>query len=566
MRHCVAGLDVGTITANANVFRRWYSDEQNDVAAALLHRDGSVQYVLRQAAKNFFASWYQPGGRMNRTGEVHALGSPTGFEEFEVPRGFMRDVLRILYSQQTQAWLRVAESNDTRDVARGFRSQVATDGAGELQLYKGTSVVQFRKTMTFVLNTAGVSAMEARLPRRAFYAAMVTVTRHKKYQAAALTDAKAVKLFGVLDLRYSFDATFAAAAGESEELALRLNEIYNQQLEDVTMTPAGMDEVLPRSKADQERTGIKRGVKHRRGCEEADKEGLCCSLRSAMPLGADGKPDARRRCQVCMKRLLLQMQGPRCARSPSFLRLKPHVKPSWEYEEGKGLSSPDDFVQPVDGQSEAVPALQYTWFNEALTKVALRANKVFGASFEERDTHWHGWRHSTPCNWMELVPKPTLAEICLWCRMTEKTVMLYLKHNGVGGDTSNRTDQISGAQTLSINSVAAWCATQNRLVQSERIVGLFAALGFADVDNFVTCDPDALRRHLGRNTTITLGEEEALVGAHKHYGQALGPRAAAMEAAGERADDRSEVEQTLRDCGLNPENFADVADDVWSGI
>ena len=72
--------------------------------------------------------------------------------------------------------------------------------------------------------------------------------------------------------------------------------------------------------------------------------------------------------------------------------------------------------------------------------------------------------------------------------------------------------------------------------------------------------------HLGRNTTITLGEEEALVGAHKHYGQALGPRAAAMEAAGERADDRSEVEQTLRDCGLNPENFADVADDVWSGI
>ena len=52
----------------------------------------------------------------------------------------------------------------------------------------------------------------------------------------------------------------------------------------------------------------------------------------------------------------------------------------------------------------------------------------------------------------------------------------------------------------------------------------------------------------------------------KHYNQALGPRAAAMEAAGERADDRSEVEQTLRDCGLNPENFADVADDVWSGI
>lgn len=49
MRHCVAGLDVGTITANANVFRRWYSDEQNDVAAALLHRDGSVQLSARSS-------------------------------------------------------------------------------------------------------------------------------------------------------------------------------------------------------------------------------------------------------------------------------------------------------------------------------------------------------------------------------------------------------------------------------------------------------------------------------------------------------------------------------------
>jgi len=129
-------------------------------------------------------------------------------------------------------------------------------------------------------------------------------------------------------------------------------------------------------------------------------------------------------------------------------------------------------VQPSSATSEDCDALQYVWYNEALLTVALRANKVYGACFEERKTHWHGWRHSTPCNWMELVPKPTLAEICLWCRMTEKTVLLYLKHNGepvgVGGDTSNRTDQISGAQTLSIQlyrvSVCVVCVCTVRVL------------------------------------------------------------------------------------------------------
>ena len=57
---------------------------------------------------------------------------------------------------------------------------------------------------------------------------------HKKYQADALVDGKSVKLCLACSTsatlnRYSWDATFAAAAGESEELAYRLNEIYNEQ-------------------------------------------------------------------------------------------------------------------------------------------------------------------------------------------------------------------------------------------------------------------------------------------------------------------------------------------------
>ena len=118
---------------------------------------------------------------------------------------------------------------------------------------------------------------------------MVTVTRHKKYQADAIDDARPVKLFGVLDLRYSWDATVAAAEGESEALAYRVNEIYNEQSEDCVMTPSGMTCELPRSKADQERTGIIRHVKHRRGCAFVNDEGLGCSLDSAMPCDANGK-------------------------------------------------------------------------------------------------------------------------------------------------------------------------------------------------------------------------------------------------------------------------------------
>ena len=87
---------------------------------------------------------------------------------------------------------------------------------------------------------------------------------HKKYQADALVDGKSVKLCLACSTsatlnRYSWDATFAAAAGESEELAYRLNEIYNEQCEDCVMTSLGMTCELPKSKAHQERTGITRG-------------------------------------------------------------------------------------------------------------------------------------------------------------------------------------------------------------------------------------------------------------------------------------------------------------------
>ena len=557
-----AGLDVAAITKNANTFLLWYSDKQNSIAAGLLGRGGQVNVLLMVAAKSFFASMHQSGGRLWCETASSDFADPQRFHDFEVPGGVVRDVLRILYSSDTGKWLRQVQKEPettsySRDISRGWRSQVSADGSGRVNLYSGTTVVQFHKTLHFMLNMCGNMAMETQLARRSFFIAMVNVTRHKKYSADALVDAKAVKLFGVLDLRYSWDATFAAAAAQCEELAYRVNEIYNEQSEDCTMTEAGMTCELPRSKADQLRTGIIRDVKHRRGCP---CEGtLDCSLQSAMPCAEGSRARAELRCQVCMKRWLWRLQGQRSARTPSFLRLKPHVKPSWEFTEGNGLSTVDDFVQPSSPTSEDCPALQYIAYNDMLRRVAVRSNHVFSTNFEEHKTHWHGWRHATPCNWMELQPKPTLAEVILWCRMTEKTLMIYLKHNGVGGTTSNRTDQISGCQTLSIGAVAAWCTTRNHMVGAERIRMLIGSLGFADVENFVSCNGDALRRHLGRNPTITLAEEEVLVSAHRNFQQVVGAVGERQERAADGPDVAADMLGALEASGLAMESFRDVA-------
>eukprot|EP00966_Prymnesium_polylepis_P058917 1365465-Prymnesium_polylepis.1 len=134
---------------------------------------------------------------------------------------------------------------------------------------------------------------------------------------------------------------------------------------------------------------------------------------------------------------------------------------------------------------------------------------------------------------MELNPKPTLLEVSLWCRMIEKTLLLYLKHNGVGGDTSNRTDAISGCQSLSFAAVSRWCATKNPLVSAERILALLGALGLGDVDNFVRANADALRRHLSRMGSVSLGEEEALVAAHANFAQVVGTAGTSAQAVGD---------------------------------
>ena len=165
------------------------------------------------AAKDFFAAQYQVGGRLHNPEEQPPTAA--SFADFEVPGGVVRDVLRTIFSAETGRWMR-RNDGKPRDIARGFRSQVAHDGSGRSQLYQGSTVVQMCKTLTFVLGAScsGPNPMADREAKRAFFVAMVSVTRHKKYQAEALTDKRAVLLFGILDLRYSKDATFAASGGQ----------------------------------------------------------------------------------------------------------------------------------------------------------------------------------------------------------------------------------------------------------------------------------------------------------------------------------------------------------------
>ena len=87
-----AGSDVAAITKN---------DKQNSIAAGLLGRGGQVNVLLMVAAKSFFASMHQSGGRLWCEASSSDLADPQRFHDFEVPGGVVRDVLRILYSSDT---------------------------------------------------------------------------------------------------------------------------------------------------------------------------------------------------------------------------------------------------------------------------------------------------------------------------------------------------------------------------------------------------------------------------------------------------------------------------------
>ena len=132
----------------------------------------------------------------------------------------------------------------------------------------------------------------------------------------------------------------------------------------------------------------------------------------------------------------------------------------------------------------------------------------------------------------------------------------------MGQGRSNRTDQMSGCQTLSIGAVASWCTTRNHMIgfgSADRIRMLIGSRGFADVDNFVSCDTVRLQRHLARMQTLTLAEEEVLVAAHRNFQHVAGVVGERAEVAADGSDVAADLRASLEGSGVALENFRDVA-------
>ena len=75
----------------------------------------------------------------------------------------------------------------------------------------------------------------------------------------------------------------------------------------------------------------------------------------------------------------------------------------------------------------------------------------------------------------------------------------------------------------------------------------------------MSCNGDALRRHLGRNPTITLAEEEVLVLAHGNFQQVVCAVGERQERAADGSDVAVDMLGALGASGLPMENFRDVA-------
>lgn len=416
---------------NATTFKKWYTS----VEAATHSAYCAAEALVIEAAKQFFAGMYTPGGRMGYL--VPAGGRavrPSDFTIAWLPRAVLHAVLlRVCASHHSSVvvkFLRKTTDTDVLDISGGFGSSQLDDETAEEKLYEGGYMLQLRKAFSMSVRAAGgvSDPLETREARRAVFLAVKTATRHKHFQAMAITDDVVVEAAEDLDLEYTWDLTVLSAIGDSETLAYRRNEVYQQDQGDCEECLQGERCTLPKSKADTQSEGIVRLKRHRKGCPF---EGLLgCSVESACARRSDGKLDARFRCQVCCKRLLRLRQGPRAAGGPAYVRLARGVQPSWEDakrgEAGVATTSEEDFVY---GE-----ALEYDRFQLMFARLLPEVNRrrvLRGLQpYLARKWHWHGLRHGAAMNLNAMeTPRMTQFDIAQWCRMSVRVLCIYLKHN-----------------------------------------------------------------------------------------------------------------------------------------
>ena len=177
---------------DAKTFRAWYTSTDGRGHRAY----AAAETMVKEAVCAFFAGLYAPGGRLGYelTSERRGV-SATDIDIAWLPCAVLHDILYRVCSGATQKWLLKSEADAVLDISRGFRSQF-DDETGEENLYSGSTMLQLRKTLSMCARAAGAPTdpVEAPDARKAIFLAVKNATRHKRFQAMALTDDVAVEI------------------------------------------------------------------------------------------------------------------------------------------------------------------------------------------------------------------------------------------------------------------------------------------------------------------------------------------------------------------------------------
>lgn len=495
---------------NGNTFKKWYTDPQN-AESNCMH---ALQTRFKTMCQRTFARMHSEGGILHNAQDVVM---PSHFEHIRIPCTVIHDHLRSLFSIQTKKKIRDAHGDNScvmwEGGGRAYRSEVMH---GELQLYRGKTLLEYRKTLSLTLrNALGYDPTGKPIAQEAFAAALKLVTRATVYRAMSIDDSVMCEMVPHLNLECAVDLQFLTASTTSEALACRISEIYQEQRTDNEFTPDGFSWTLPKSKQDNFGRGITRFVKHRNGCLAAGQDLHHISMHSACARGAEGKLIPETRCAVCLKYMLMKRQGGDVnGVEPTYRKIKAGLKFSFEYEKGAfPLIQEAQFCE----LAQTIPAFEkqlHTLFEQAVNPARQRQGRH---PYLHHKVHWHGFRHGCALNFRNLMPKMTALEIALHCRMGLQVLQVYLSHSQGAHDPSNRTNEISGVMTFSVANVARWCAQQSSCISADAVEAALRVMQL-DFTSFVTMELHNLQHFMkAACTVIGAGMFSVLSRSHGHF-------------------------------------------------
>ena len=190
---------------NANTFKLWYQYRPNRESSSVFV---ALVEVLKGIARRAFAALYAEGGVLfsaEREEEV----TEAQFCRLALPRAVIDHHLRSVFSTQTKQWLKKAPPTEcVHHLRLGFRTEFV-DGCA--QLYSGGTLVQFRKSLAVMLRGhRDYDPTTKQVAMRAFYAAMVKVTRARNWSAMAFHDGVMQEIIPHLEHGVAMDTQWLA--------------------------------------------------------------------------------------------------------------------------------------------------------------------------------------------------------------------------------------------------------------------------------------------------------------------------------------------------------------------